>query len=338
MADLLEKLCNENGVSGNEDKIRRMIINEITPYTDKITVDSIGNITAFKKGGRSGKKIMITAHMDEPGFIVSDITENGYIKFKSVGAIDSRVIISKRVLIGENKISGVIGMKAIHLQKRSERESTVAVSDLFIDIGAKNKKAAEKKAALGDYITFDTLFGALGENIKGKALDSRIGCYCLIEALKNDYEHDIYAVFAAQNEVGNRGAKIAAYNINPDIALVLDTVEAADMYGTAEHEKNVKVGCGAVISYMDKRVISDRTASDKIMKLAKNKGVKIQTKKSAIGASDGGAAQTARNGSQVINIAVPCRYSHTPVCIASRDDIASMLELISIFLRNGDEI
>jgi endoglucanase len=292
----------------------------------------------------TGKKLLVTAHMDEPGFILSGITDKGYIKFKSVGSMDSRTIISKRVAIGDNKIMGVIGMKAIHLQKRAERENTVDVSDLFIDIGAKDKAHAEKKVKLGDYITFDTSFGALNENenenvnVKGKALDSRIGCFCLIEALKKNYKNDIYAVFATQHEVGSRGAKVAAYSINADIALVLDTVESADMFKTADFEKNAKVGHGAVISYMDKRIIADKAVSDKLLQMAEKANIKTQVKMSTVGATDGGAVQTSGLAAKTISIGVPCRYSHTPVGIASKADIKAALKLTALFLKNGDEI
>lgn len=336
MVELLRRLSSENGVSGNEDNVRNLIIREIGPLADKISVDSIGNIIAFKQGKRSNKKLMLTAHMDEPGFIVSGITEKGYIKFKSVGRIDSRTIISKCVVIGEKKINGIIGMKAIHLQKREERENTVNVSDLFIDIGAKSKKAAERVVKLGDYITFNTKFGAVGNNVKGKALDSRIGCCCLIELLKKDYEDDIYAVFTSQYEIENRGARIAAYNINPDYAIVLDTVEAADMYNSKE--KNAALGGGAVISFMDKRTIADKALSNKLIDVAKAENIPFQLNKAIVSASDGGSVQAAGNGAKVVNISVPCRYSHTPVSIVSRADMQSVVELTYLFLRNGDNI
>lgn len=336
MACLLEKLSNESGVSGNEHKIRDIIIREITPYVDKIEIDTMGNLIAVKHG-KKNKKIMISAHMDEPGFIVSDITDTGYIKFKSVGKIDLRTIVSKRVLIGENKIKGVIGMKAIHLQKKSERENTVDVSDLFIDIGAKDKKNAKKKINLGDFISFDTEFKEIGENIKGKALDSAISCVCLAEALKQSYESDIYAVFAVQSEIEGRGAQVAAYGINPDAAVILDTIEAADMFGVKPNEKTASLGGGVVISHMDKRAVFDSAASDKLMKLAMDNGVKAQPRVLSAAASDGGAVQTACTGIPTVNISVPCRYSHSPVCMASKSDIASAVELAGLFLKNAKD-
>lgn len=337
MACLLEQLCNENGVSGNEHKIRAIVINEISPYVDDITVDTMGNIIAHKCG-KSEKKLMVAAHMDEPGYIVSEITETGYLKFKSVGRIDPRVIVSKKVLIGDSKVKGVIGMKAVHLQKKTERENVVNISDLFIDIGAKNKKDAQSYVSAGDYIAFDTEFADLGKIIKGKALDSRIGCACLIELLKQDLESDIYAVFAVQSEIEGRGAGVAAYSVNPDFAVIIDTVEAADMFGTQPHEKAAVLGNGAVVSYMDRRAIFDRQATDKIAGLAEEHGIKTQQKNSAEGSYDSKAVQTARDGAVTVNIAIPCRYSHTPVCMASKQDIDAVSELTALILKSGGEI
>lgn len=337
MACLLEKLSNENGVSGNEQKIRSIIEREITPYVDRVYIDTIGNLIALKHGN-TPRKIMVSACMDEPGFIVSDITDKGFIKFSPVGKIDPRTIVSKRVVIGESKIKGVIGMKAIHLQKKAERENVVTTADLFVDIGAKNKKSAEKKVAPGDFFTFDTEFKELGETVKGKALNSRISCVCLAEALKQNYDSDIYAVFAAQSEIDGRGAQVAAYSINPDCAAVIDTFEPADMFGVKLHEKSAAVGKGAVVSYMDKHAIFSSDMSDKLRRLAEKNGTLIQTRQSIAGTSDGGAVQTARGGVNTVNISVPCRYSHTPVGMASKADIQSAAELITLFLKNGGEI
>lgn len=307
MACLLETLCNENGVSGNEHKIRDIIKQEIADYADDIKVDTMGNLIAVKHG-KSERKIMLVAHMDEPGYIVSGITDTGYIKFSAVGKIDPRTIVSKRVLIGENKINGVIGMKAIHLQKKEERENVVKVSDLFIDIGAKDKKDAQKQVHLGDFIAFDTEFREIGGCVKGKALDARISCVCLIEALKQRYDCTVYAVFAVQNEIDGRGAGAAAYDINADTAIIIDTVESADMFGVKPHEKKAVLGGGAVVE------------------------------KSAFKTADAVAVQTACAGIKVIRVSVPCRYSHTPVCMASKSDIKSASELIDLFVKNGDTI
>lgn len=335
MACLLEKLSNTCGVSGNEHKIRDIIIKEITPYVNEIKIDTMGNIIA-RKYGRSGKKTALIAHMDEPGFIVSGITDTGYIKFSPVGKIDPRTIVSKRVLIGENEIKGVIGMKAIHLQKKEERENVVAVSELFIDIGAKNKKEAEKLISLGEYITFDTEFKAIGETVKGKGLGAAISCTCLIKALKNCGDSDIYAVFAVQSEIEGRGAHVAIYDIQPDEAVIIGVVEAADMFSTKPQEKSATLGGGAVIAYADKNTRFDRDGTDKLIRLAAENGVKTQVGSFAQKLSEGGAVQTACAGTAVVNIFVPCRYLHTPVNMASNADIESAATLIGLFMRNGE--
>lgn len=332
MADLLEMLCNTSGVSGNEDEIRDLIIKEITPYADNVTVDTMGNIIAYKSGRKNDNKIMLTAHTDEAGFIVSQITDKGYIKFKPVGNTDARSVISKCVEIGDNKINGVIGMKAIHLQKKDEREKTVDFSDLYIDIGADSKKTAQKAVSLGDYIAFKTQFKKLDDNIKGKAFSSRIPCYCLIETLKKEHENGFYAVFAAQSEVGSRGAQISAFGINPDIVLALDASESADMFDVKKSDIIAKIGDGAVISYMDKGVIADKRLTDKLVTALKEKNIKFQFRNSAIGKGDAGAAQLAGSGAKAAMLAVPCRYLHTPVSIASQSDIKAMADAIDIFL------
>ena len=332
MADLLEMLCNESGVSGNEDEIRGLIINEITPYTDNVTVDTMGNIIAYKKGRKDDIKIMVTAHTDEAGFIVSQITDKGYVKFKPVGNIDERSVISKCVEIGDNKINGVIGMKAIHLQKKEEREKTVDFSDLYIDIGADSKKTAEKQVCLGDYVSFKTKFAELGNNIKGKAFASRIPCYCLIEALKKEHGNSFYAVFTAQSEVGNRGAQISSYGVNPDVVLTLDATESADMFGVKKSEIIAKIGEGAVVSYMDKGVIADKRLTDMLVAAMKENKIKFQFRNSAMGKSDAGAAQLAGSGAKAAMLGIPCRYLHTPVSIASKNDIKAMTDTINIFL------
>lgn len=211
MVELLKKLSQANGVSGDETTVRDIIIDEIKNHVDDINIDSMGNIIALKRGDDSSKTIAVTANMDEPGFIVSDITDSGYIKFKAVGEIDPRKIISKKVVIGKDKVKGVIGMKAIHLQTKSERENVVKASKLFIDIGAVSKKEAKKCVSLGDYITFDTSFTEIEDRFKGKALDRSSVCTALINALKSKHQYDLCACFLAQHEVGARGADIVTH-------------------------------------------------------------------------------------------------------------------------------
>lgn len=340
MADTLKILSELDGVSGNEKNVREFIIDQIKPFADEISVDTMGNIIALKRGknAEKRKKIMAVCSTDEPGMIVSGVTDAGYIKFKLVGNIDERVLVSKRVRVGESKVKGVIGMKAIHLQKRSERENTVAPSALFIDIGAKSKEDALKSVKLGDYIAFDTEFSALGDCVKGKALEGRIGCFALMEALKESCDDDIYACFTSQLEVGMRGAQIAAYAVKPDLAVILGSAVAADTYGVDKTEQTVTLGKGAVLSFMDARAIFDKEITDKITDMAKKEKIAVQPKEGSVGSSAGGGVILAGEGTRAVMAAIPCRYSHTPVCVVNKDDINALNALTIMILKKAGEL
>ncbi len=337
MAELLKILSETNSVSGDESAVRGIIMDSIKNDVDEINVDTMGNIIAYKKGKNSNKKLAVTVNMDEPGFIVSDITEKGYIKFKSVGNIDPRKIISKKVVIGDNKVKGIIGMKAIHLQTKSERENVVSVSKLFIDIGAKNKTDAQKSVKKGDYITFATSFAQIGENVKGKALDRSGVCTALIDALKGEYPYDVYVLFLAQHEVGSRGAKIAAHRVDPDVILTLSSVDTTDMYGCDDNSGAV-LGGGVVINYADKAVIADKKLTDYMVECTKKAEIKNQVKVLKSSGSDGGAMQTAGDGTQCLNAVIPCRYSHSPISLMNMNDIENMTQYISLFLNKIGEM
>lgn len=341
MAFVLRNLSELNGVAGDEGIVRKYIINLINDKCDNITVDSMGNIIAYKKGKSSKKKIMIATNMDEAGFIVSSITDDGYIKFKPVGDIDPRTLVSKRVVIGNDNIKGIIGMKAIHLQKKSERENAVLVSALFIDIGCKSKLKAEKKVKLGDFITFDTEYKEIGSIIKGKALD-RFGCACLIDAIDEAPLYDTYFVFSTQREqpgkICGRGLIAASYNIKPDIALIVNTVPASDVYNAAKHDVSATLGGGAVIEYMDRTNISNTLLTSTIKNIAKLNNIPIQDKMSSVYSSIAGAVITPSNAAIVSCIGIPCRYSHTPVCMMNKNDIDSVSKICRLFVKERETV
>ena len=339
MAFTLNKLSELNAVSGNEDEARLYIISEIKDKCDGITVDALGNVIAYKRGISQKKKIMLGTNMDEAGFIVSDITDTGYIKFKAVGSIDPRTLIAKRVVIGEDRIKGIIGLKAIHLTTKEEREKAVKLSDMYIDIGAKNKKKARKKVKKGDYITFDTVFGTMGECVKGKALD-RFGTACVMEAMEQPPAYDTYFVFSAQREIPcgimGRGMRTAAYRIQPDYVFIIDTVDTADGYKS--ERPNAVLGGGAVIEYMDRTSIADTRLTAAVAKLAAKTGIKTQSKTSSVMSSITGAAAQAASGAAAACIGIPCRYSHTPVSIMNKNDINAVTALCSAVVRESDVI
>ncbi len=333
---LIEELTNLNGVSGDEGEVRAFIKEQILSYADEITTDTIGNLIAYKKGNDE-KKIMLSAHMDEVGFIVSGINDKGFIEFKSVGGIDPRVIISKRVVVGKEKVKGVIGIKAIHLQKKSERGNMPQIRDLYIDIGASDKNAAEKAVKLGDYIAFDTEFEMLTEDtIKAKAIDDRAGCAVLIELMKKPVRYDTYFCFTTQEEVGLRGARLAAHRINPDAAFVAESTTCSDVHGFSEHEYVTEMGKGAAVTFMDRAAIADTKIRKKLFEAAKKSGIPVQYKRTTAGGNDAGRIHLARGGVRTVSVSVPCRYLHSPCSLASARDIKAVYDIAELFLDNID--
>ena len=336
---IMKSLSEISAVSGNEGELRQFIISLIKDKCDDITVDSMGNIIA-KKSGKSDKyKIFIGTHMDEGGFILSDITDSGFLKFKPVGKIEPRSIVSKRVIIGNNKVKGVIGMKAIHLQKKEERESAVKTDDLYIDIGTENKEEAAKLVSLGDYITFDTEFDKFGNCIKGKAL-KRFGCYCLIKAIEEQPMYDTWFVFSTQREipcsVPGRGMKTAAHFLKPDYALVIDGFPADDIYKS--DDKKIILGSGAVLVHKDKTTIADSGFVTSIKKYVQNNNIKFQETVASSASSAAVALQTAADGVKTVTVGLPGRYLNTPVSVMNKNDIDAVWQLCSAFVKESDVI
>lgn len=340
MAFSMERLSEINAVSGFEGEARAYLIPILRgKKCDTIEVDSMGNIVAFKKGESDKYKILLGTNIDEIGFIVSDITDSGFIKFKAVGTIDPRTLVSKRVMIGKNRVPGVIGMKAIHLQKKEEREAAVEVKALYIDIGAKDKDDAKTRVALGDTITFDTKFTDRGDLVKGKALD-RFGVIPVLTAMDITPKFDTYYVFSAQREIPcsvmGRGMRIASCRIEPDIALIVNTVNSDDFPDVKS--ASARLGDGAIIEYMDRTSISDTAMINVISDMAKRKGITIQKKTSARGDSIAGAVMTAGKGAVCASIGIPCRYSHTPVSYINKNDIEAVCDVCKLFVKESDVI
>lgn len=337
---VLEELCNLNAVSGDEENVRNFILDKIRPYADEIKIDIMGNLIAYVKGKSSAKKIMIAAHMDEVGLIVSKITDDGYLKFKTVGGIDERILPTKRVEVGNNRTLGVIGLKAIHLQNKSERESVTKVSDLVIDIGAVDYAEAAKKVSVGDYVSFKSDFSSIAEGrcFKGKALDDRCGCAALTELIKKRYCYDVYFSFTVQEEVGTRGAVIAANYIKPDAALVLEATTCSDVSGVKDYLEVTNLGGGAALSIKDNGSYSDVDFTKALYNMAKKKNISVQYKRTTSGGNDARAVQLANGGVCTAALSVPCRYLHSPVGIISKSDFEAVCMLSEEFLKSADKI
>lgn len=341
--ELLKKLCTCSGISGDEKNVRDIIISEIKDYADSIKTDNLGNLIVFKKGLKTpSKKLMISAHMDEVGFMVTYITENGFIKFDQVGGIDRRVVFGKRVTLGENHIDGVVGVKPIHLCSDEERETIPKYSDMYIDIGAESREEAEKYVNIGDSVCFYSPFEInenaedMGTTLKAKAIDDRAGCFIMIELIKSTLEYDCTFTFVVQEEVGLRGAKAAAYTVDPDFAIVLESTTASDIHGCEDSKAVCHVGKGVVVSFMDRSTIYDREMFKEAFYAARDIGVEAQVKSAVAGGNDSGAIHTSRGGVRTLALSLPCRYIHSGLSLVSLRDMEASLkltkELISRFL------
>jgi endoglucanase len=333
---LLKQLTEVIGVSGNEGSVRDIIVEHIKDYCDEINIDSMGNLIAIKRTDISTpKRVMISAHMDEVGMIVTGITKDGFIKFKTVGGIDPRILLSKRVLAGTEDIPGVIGVKAVHLQQQEERKVPIKIKDMYIDIGAKNREDAESKIKLGDYIGFESRYKEFGEGlIKAKALDDRVGCAIIIDVLKENFNFDLFACFTVQEEVGLRGAEVAAYTVKPDIALVIEGTTCSDVPGAKEHQYSTTLGDGPAITVLDARTYTDKNLTKSLYETAINNNIKVQYKKSTFGGNDAGKIHLSRGGVPTASISVPCRYIHSPVSVMSIDDYEGCKTLVKKWLNN----
>jgi endoglucanase len=328
---MLKELCQLNSTSGDEKAVRDYIISKIKDYCE-FSVDNLGSIIAFKKGKSSPKnKVMLCAHMDEVGFIITDITDDGYLKFSPVGGIDSKVVIDR--VVNVNGIKGVIGLKPIHLLSDDEKSKSPKYKELFIDIGAKNKEDAQKYVHLGDYAYFESEYYELGDDfIKAKALDDRIGCMLLIELIKSELEYDTYFCFNVQEEVGLRGSTCTSYAVNPDVSVVFEATTAGDLCGVTGGDRVCVLGDGPVVSFMDGRTIYDKDLYNLAMSVAKENNIKVQTKTAIAGGNDAGAIQTSGSGSRVMAISLPCRYIHSPSSVVKMSDIIETRKLVKAVL------
>lgn len=328
---MLKDLCLLNGTSGREEAVRNYIIEKIKDKCE-YSVDVLGSVIAFKKGKKApDKKVLVAAHTDEVGFIITDITDDGYLRFAPVGGIDAAVVLGRRVDI--NGIKGVVGAKAVHLLSDDEKKNEPAFDKLAIDIGAADKAEAEKAVSLGDCAYFASDYCEFGDGfIKSKALDDRIGCMLMIELINSDLEYDTYFCFNVQEEVGLRGSGCSAYAVKPDVAVILESTTAADIDGVTGGDKCCVLGKGPVVSFMDGRTIYDKQIFDLAFEVAKENNIKIQTKTKIAGGNDAGAIQKNGAGCRVAAVSLPCRYIHSGSSVVKIGDIEETRRFLPLFL------
>lgn len=341
MLELLKKLSLAFGPTGYEKPVREMIIEELKPFSHQFEdyIDKIGayivHIPAEDK-----PKLMISAHMDEVGFMVTEICDNGRLRFGNVGGIDPLVMFSKRV-VSENRIKGAIISKPIHLQSAEERKAVTKASDMYIDIGCDTKEEAEKLIQLGDLFTFISDFKEFGDGfIKGKALDDRLGCAIMCQAIKeicqNSYtlNYDLYFAFTTREEVGYSGAFLASEQIKPDYAFVIESTAVGDIHGTPNEKLVAKLGDGGAISFADKGTIYDKEFITEIMNMCKSKDIKYQIKQYVSGGNDAGNIQRSAFGTRVAVMSAPSRYIHSASNVIHKNDFESIYQALIALIGN----
>ena len=329
MKELLRELCLTDGISGNEDAVRDYIINKIKDVCE-YSIDPLGSIICFKKGKKAPeKKLMICAHMDEVGFMVTYIRPDGTLSFDTVGGVDAAVVIGRQVRIGKDRISGVVGSTAVHNLSKDEREKAPSIDSLYIDIGAEDKAEAEKYVSLGDCVYFDSEFVDLGERrIKAKAIDDRAGCAMMIQMMHEELEYDTWFVFNVQEEIGLRGSTASAFTVAPDFAIVLESTTAADIDGASGAKRVCEVGKGAVVSFMDRSTMYDKELYRLAFDTAKKLGIPCQTKTMVAGGNDAGAIHKSGKGVRTIAVSLPCRYLHSPSSVIELADLDNSYTLV----------
>lgn len=335
---LLEKLCNAIGVSGNENEIRQIVIDQVKAHVDEYRVDPLGNVLAIKHAASpDATRVMFAAHMDEVGFMLVQEDSAGLFAFEPVGGMDERQLAAKAVLVGKERIPGVIGSKPIHLTTVEERSRSIAQSTMRIDVSPANAG----KVNVGDYATFATRFQQTGDSLFGKAIDDRIGVATLLELARlNPGKLEVLFAFTVQEEIGLRGARVAVYDFRPDMAFVIDSTPAFDLpLPDAEAENvqyNCRLGAGPAIYLADAGTISDPRLVRFMVRLAEEHGIACQFRQPGGGGTDAGAIHINREGVPSVSISIPGRYAHTPILHAKTRDWQNTLDLLRLTLDHAD--
>lgn len=330
----LRELTQISAVSGNERSLQKRIRAVVEPLCDDLRSDGLGNLIAVKGKGKPGPTVMVSAHLDEVGLIVSGIHKSGLLHFQKVGTVAESALLGKHVLVGEKQVPGVIGAKPLHLLEAEERSQIPKCRALFIDIGARDRAAAQSMVGVGDYVAFATHYSEFGNGlVKAKALESRSGCYVLLKLLAGEISCPLYAVFTTQKEIGLRGARVAAYAVAPDMALVLDGAKCSCVPGHPEHQVGASLGQGPVIGFAGRSAMASRPLAGWLAGVAKDDGIPFQWLALDGQDSDAGTIELARDGVRTTTIGIPCRYMGSPTCVAALSDIEQALQLLQAAFR-----
>lgn len=337
--DLLRRLSEAPGVPGREEAIRDLLSRELEGVVDSLETDTLGNLIAVKKTKKKkGRRVMLSAHMDEIGFYVRFIDDQGFLRVQNVGGFDTRNLFARQVTVYATSGEALVGVmnpavKPVHIATPDEREKVPKLPEFFVDTGL-DAETVKAKVRLGDPVTLRQPFADLGEVVTGKALDDRVNCFILVELLKTLQKpaHDLYAVFSVQEEVGLRGAQTAAHTVEPDIGLALDTTLAVDIPGTPPEQRVTKLGDGVALKVMDSSAISTRWLLDAFVALAEQHTVPYQFELLPLGGTDAGAMQRSRGGVSSLTLSIPSRYVHTVTEMVAKRDVEASLTLLTHYL------
>ena len=338
--DLLKTICETPGAPGFEDRVRSLVLKEIKAFTDDIEIDNMGNIIALKKGKSNQNSVMIGAHMDEIGFIVTHVDSNGFLKFHTLGGFDPKTLTSQRVIVhGKKDVVGVMGSKPIHVMTPEEKNKVPKITDYYIDLG-QPKEEVDKLIEVGNPITRERELIEMGDCINCKSLDNRIAVFILIETLKKlkTPAYDTYAVFTVQEEVGIRGAQVATQKIKPKFGFGLDTTIAYDVPGAAEHEKITSLGDGVAIKIMDASTICDHRMVTYMKKTAEKNKIKWQNEILTAGGTDTANIQRMTPGGSIAGaFSIPTRHIHQVIEMVHKKDVSNCITLIQNCLNELDQ-
>jgi len=332
MRELVKKLTEAFGPSGREDEIRNLILEEIKDHVDGYKVDKVGNILAWK--GQGERKVLLDAHMDEIGVVVTNIDENGFLRIEPVGGVSPYTIFRKRIRF--ERVTGVVGIEGETPDEIEKNLSKMSFDKLYVDIGAKNREEAEKLAPIGSFGVYDSHFVEVSGRFVSKAMDDRIGCAVIVEVLKRVKNSDItlFASFSVQEEVGLVGASVVAYDIMPDEAIAVDVTDSADTPKAIKRHPMV-LGKGPAIKVMDKASISDKNILEKLINTAEKKGIPYQMEVLIFGGTNAAVLQRTRYGIPSATVSIPTRYLHTPSEMIEPSDVEGTIELLASYLEGG---
>lgn len=337
---LLKTLTQLPGVSGRESAVRQFLLEHLNLLaTDSVRTDALGNLIITRKGS-SDKAVLLCAHMDEVGLMIQHIDERGFLRFIPVGGLDPRTLLAQRVRVqtAQGELPGVIGVKPAHITTEADRAKAVPFKELFIDLGLMPQEV-KKRVNVGDVAVLDRSYLEFGDDlVSAKALDNRAGVFVLAEILRyaDKPVHTIHAVFSTQEEVGLRGAQTAAYGIEADVCLCLDTTGAADIPGILPQDQIVSVGEGVGITALDARTITPKPLLDQLTQLCKFHDIPFQVRIAPRGGTDAGAVHLSKTGIPSCSLAIPTRNIHSNVEIASKHDIQALFNLVFGFLHKSE--